>query len=61
MRGVMSRIYKVGILHERVERNPVLHVETLSKTEYKAIVITPTQTFAILKALSPRFFTSRWC
>jgi integrase len=53
MRGVMSRIYKVGILHERVARNPVLHVETRSKTEYKAIVITPTQTFAILKALLP--------
>jgi integrase len=53
MRGVMSRIYKVGILHERVARNPVLHVATRSKTEYKAIVITPTQTFAILKALLP--------
>ena len=26
MRGVMSRIYKVGILHERVAKNPVLHV-----------------------------------
>jgi integrase len=51
MRGVMSHIYKVGVLHERVARNPVLHVETRSKTEYKAIVITPTQTLAILKAL----------
>jgi integrase len=50
-RGVMSRIYKVGILHGCVARNPVLHVETRSKTEYKAIVITPTQTLAILKAL----------
>jgi integrase len=58
MRGVMSRIYKVGILHERVARNPVLHVETRSKTEYKAIVITPAQTLAILKALpSPLHFT----
>ena len=44
MRGVMSRIYKVGILHERVARNPVQHVETRSKTDYKAIVITPAQT-----------------
>ena len=26
MRGVMSRIYKVGILHEHVLTNPVLHV-----------------------------------
>jgi hypothetical protein len=51
MRGVMSRIYKVGILHEYVEKNPVLHVVTRSKTDYKAIVITPAQTLAILKAL----------
>ena len=58
MRGVMSRIYKVGILHEHVEKNPVLHVETRSKTDYKAIVITPAQTLAILKALpSPLHFT----
>jgi integrase len=52
MRGVMSRIYKVGILHEHVAKNPVLHVETRSKTNYKAIVITPEQTLAILKSLS---------
>jgi len=51
MRGVMSRIYKVGILHERVPKNPVLYVETRSKTDYKAIVITPAQTLAILRAL----------
>jgi integrase len=58
MRGVMSRIYKVGILHEHVQKNPVLHVETRSKTDYKAIVITPAQTLAILKALpSPLHFT----
>ena len=58
MRGVMSRIYKVGILHERVAKNPVLHVETRSKTDYKAIVITPEQTLTILKSLpSPLHFT----
>jgi integrase len=58
MRGVMSRIYKVGILHERVAKNPVFHVETRSKTEYTAIVITPAQTLAILKSLpSPLHFT----
>jgi integrase len=58
MRGVMSRIYKVGILHEHVAKNPVRHVETRSKTDYKAIVITPAQTLAILKALpSPLHFT----
>ncbi len=33
MRGVMSRIYKVGMLHERVTKNPVLHVETRCKNE----------------------------
>src|SRR5260370_15550331 len=58
MRGVMSRIYKVGILHEHVQKNPVMHVETRSKTDYKAIIITPAQTLAILKALpSPLHFT----
>jgi integrase len=58
MRGVMSRVFKVGILHEHVAKNPVLHVETRSKTDYKAIVITPSQTLAILKSLSsPLHFT----
>jgi len=52
MRGVMSRIYKVGILHERVTKNPVLPVETRCKTNYRAIVLTPTETFNILKSLT---------
>ena len=52
MRGIMSRIYKVGILHERVTKNPVLAVETRCKTTYRAIVLTPTQTFNILKSLT---------
>jgi integrase len=57
MRGVMCRIYKIGILHEHVAKNPVLHVGTRSKTDYKPIVITPAQTLAILKALpSPLHF-----
>src|SRR5216684_3407125 len=47
MRGVMHRIYKIGILHEHVAKNPVQHVETRSKSDYKAIVITPPQTLAI--------------
>lgn len=51
MRGVMSRIYKVGILHEQVKKNPVMHVETRCKSNYRAIVITPAQTFSILKSL----------
>jgi integrase len=58
MRGVMRRIYKIGILHEHVAKNPVQHVETRSKSDYKAIVITPAQTLAILKAFpSPLHFT----
>lgn len=52
MRGVMHRIYKVGILHECVSKNPAQLVETRCTTNYKAIVITPVQTFAILKSLS---------
>ena len=52
IRGIMLRIYKVGILHELVTANPVAHVETRSKTSYRAIVITPAQTFAILKSLT---------
>jgi len=48
----MLRVYKVGVLHGLVTVNPVEHVETRSKTEYRAIVITPVQTFAILKSLT---------
>ena len=51
IRGIMLRIYKVGILHERVMKNPVEHVETRSKTNYKAIVMSPQQTLAIIKAM----------
>ncbi len=51
IRGIMLRIYKIGIRHERVTKNPVQHVETRSKTNYKAIVITPQQTLAVLNAL----------
>jgi integrase len=47
----LSRIYKVGMLHEKVKKNPVLQVETRSKTNYGAIVLTPDQTFAILQFL----------
>ena len=52
IRGLMHRIYKVGILHEHVAKNPVLHVETRSKSTYRAIIITPAQTVAILNSLS---------
>ena len=58
MRGVMHRIYKIGILHEHVAKNPAQHVETRSKTDYRAVVIAPAQTLAILKGLpSPLHFT----
>jgi len=52
MRGIMSRIYKVGLLHGRVKQNPVQHVETRSKTNYRAIVLTPAHTLGILKSLT---------
>src|SRR5438477_2985535 len=58
MRGVMHRIYKIGILHEHVSKNPAQPVETRSKTDYRAVVIAPAQTLAILKGLpSPLHFT----
>jgi len=58
IRGIMLRIYKVGVLHEHVSKNPVLHVETRCKSNYRAIIITPNQTLAILNALpSPLHFT----
>ena len=52
IRGIMSRIYKVGIVHELVMKNPVMHVETRCKSNYRAIVITPAQTLSILKSLT---------
>jgi len=51
IRGLMHRIYKVGILHERVRKNPVEPVETRSKSNYRAIILTPAQTLTILKNL----------
>jgi len=52
IRGIMLRVYKVGVLHDLVTVNPVGPVETRSKSNYRAIVITPAQTFAILKSLT---------
>lgn len=52
IRGLMLRIYKIGIRHERVEKNPVAHTECRSKSAYKAIIVTPAQTLAILDTLS---------
>ncbi len=58
IRGLMLRIYKIGIRYEHVAKNPVLHVETRSKSTYRAIIITPAQTLSILKSLpSPLHYT----
>lgn len=54
----MHRIYKVGILHERIDKNPTETLETRRQSLYKAVVITPQQqTLAILKMLTnPRHY-----
>lgn len=51
IRGIMCRVYKVGIVHERVMNNPVQCVETRASTDYKAIMLTPRQTLAIITTL----------
>jgi len=51
IRGVMLRVYKTGILHELISRNPVQPVESRSKTDYRAIILSPEETRAVLKAL----------
>jgi integrase len=51
VRNVMSRVFKVGILHGLVSKNPVQPTESRSQTDYRAIIVTPKQTRAILKAL----------
>ena len=45
IRGIMNRIYKVGIIHKKVTKNLVDGLETSATTTYKAIKITPAQTF----------------
>jgi integrase len=52
LRGTMSRIYKIGIVHGKLKSNPVENVETQCKSSYKAIIVSPAQTLAILKALT---------
>jgi integrase len=47
----MNRVYKVGMTHERVSKNPVEKVEICTKSDCKAIVMTPTQTLATLLSL----------
>lgn len=51
IRGIMDRIFKIGIIHGKVQKNPVQGLKTSTKTTYRAIKITPTQTLSILRAL----------
>jgi integrase len=51
LRGTMSRMYKIGIVHEKVKSNPVENVETQCKSACKAIMVSPQQTLAILNSL----------
>jgi integrase len=50
-RGTMDRIYKVGIIHKKVTKNPVDGLQTSTTTTYKAIKITPAQTLSILHSM----------
>ena len=52
IRGIMLRIYKVGIQHDLVTKNPARAVESRSTTNYKAVIVTPAQTLEILNRLS---------
>lgn len=52
IRQIMNRVYKVGMLHERVSRNPVANVETRSTSNYRAVTISPRQTLSILEKLN---------
>jgi len=54
IRTIMGRAYKVGLLHELVTKNPVEHVETRCKSDYRAIDITPEQTLTILLGMKSR-------
>jgi integrase len=51
VRNLMGRIYRVGLLHEKVTKNPVQNVRASCKTDYKPVVITPQQTLIILQSL----------
>src|SRR6202035_5485963 len=52
IKGLMHRVYKIGQRHELVTKNPVQHVETRTKADYRAIVITPAQTLSILESFT---------
>ena len=52
IKGLMHRVYKIGLRHQLVTKNPVEHVETRTKSNYRAIVLSPAQTIAILTDLT---------
>jgi integrase len=52
IRTIFQRVYKIGLRHELVDKNPVAHTECRTKTNYKAIIVTPSQTLSILDTLS---------
>jgi integrase len=52
IRGIMLRLYKVGIQHELLTKNPAASVGSRSTTDYKAVIVTPAQTLEILNRLS---------
>lgn len=51
VRGIMSQIYEVGMIHKKVTKNPVEGVKTSTKSNYRAIKITPAQTLSILRSM----------
>jgi len=52
IKGLMHRVYKIGLRHQLVTKNPVEHVETRTKSNYRAIVLSPAQTIATLADLT---------
>lgn len=51
IRGIMNRIFKIGLIHKKVTKNPVEGLATSTKTAYTAIKITPAQTLLILRSV----------
>ena len=49
--GHHEPIFKIGIIHKKVTKNPVEGLTTSVKTTYKAIKITPAQTLLILRSV----------
>jgi integrase len=52
IRGIFSRIFKIGLRYELVTRNPVEGAQTSQATDYQAIVLAPDQTLKIWRAMN---------